>query len=112
MYLVRKCEDWQGRGKCSWKTIFASPDKHGAIAIFKQEFKYVLEADPNLDRKTIDARLSQQYNLNQGVQYWYGSRIESGHGNTGFAIYKSQAAEHQTVPQRPTRTELLNSILG
>jgi len=113
MYVVRKCEDWQGQGKCSWKTIFTSPTKEGAFAIFKQEYKLILEADYNLDRKTIDNRVDNSVGYYEThPTYYRGGRIEAGHGEIGFAVYKSHAAEYQDVPKRPDRTELLDSILG
>jgi len=112
MYLVRKCEDWQGRGKCSWKTIFTSPERAGAIAVFKQEFRLVLESDPNLTRDTINGRMNNYYLDQPDNSYYTNRRVEMGHGNTGFAIYKSHAVANQTPAERPDRTSALDSILN
>jgi len=111
MYLVRKCEDWQGRGKCTWKTIFTSPERDGAIAVFKQELRLVLESDPNLTRDTINGRMNNWY-LDNTDKYYCDRRIEMGNGNTGFAIYKSKAVGNQTPAERPNRTSALDSILN
>jgi hypothetical protein len=119
MYLVKKCENgWNSyRAKRKWKVVLATESKHDAAAFFKQEMRYLLEADPNLDRKTIESRLDI-YNLSDdpskywGIQNWHGRRIEMGHGNVGFAVYKSHAKEYDVPVERPAPSEMLDKILS
>ena len=110
MYVVKKCEN-HTYGQNKWKVIYTSPDRDGAVAIFKQELRYELEADPNLTRDDIDRRL-QNYYLDNNNSYYTNRRIEMGHGDVYFSIMKSAASEHVTPAERPTRTELLDSILS
>lgn len=113
MYLVKKCDNYHGYGRRTWRTIFANEDRAGAIAVFKGELRAVLEADPRLTRADIENRLPNWYldNTSYG-NYFHNRRVEMGHGGTGFAIYKSTAKEYDLPTERPTRTEALDKILG
>lgn len=116
MYLVKKCEHgWNsgyGRSRRKWKTVLATESKQDAIAFFKMELRYVLEADHNLDRKTIEARLDNYYLSERNVTHWYGRRIEQGHGEVGFAVYKSEAKEYDVPIERPAPSAILDKILN
>jgi len=109
MYIVKKCDSY-GHGRNDWKTIYTSPDREGAIAIFKQELRYELEADPNLTRDQINSRLDSYY-FNNTYGYYTNRRFQLGHGNVWFSMMKSESAENQTPAMRPDRTALLDSIL-
>jgi len=111
MYVVKKCDNYS-RGQNKWKVIYTSPDKEGAISIFKQELRYELEADPNLDREQINRYLNLWQLDPQRYGGYKGNRVTSGHGDIYFSIMRSESVEHQTPAMRPDRTALLDSILN
>jgi len=113
MYIIKKCDTY-GYGKNDWTTIFTSPEAASAVAHFKMEFRYVLEADPNLSRKQIESYLADYYLDGGGYmdREYRGHRVVKAHHSTAFSIYKSQSGEYQDQAVRPDRTELLDKILG
>lgn len=107
MYVVKRADNIHsyGNGKNNWKVIHTSKHKDAAVAFYKQEYRMLLESDPNLSRQDIDNRMNWCYNT-------YNTRCEASHNGIGLSILHSNAVEYQEPVERPDRTELLDSILN
>jgi hypothetical protein len=110
MYVIKKCDNY-GHGRNKWYVVHTTPHKDDACAYFKEEYRLLLVCDPNLTSKDIDDMLNSFWRIPTPENY-YGSRRVSQYGTTAYSIQESRSVEYQDVPKRPTRTELLDSILN
>jgi hypothetical protein len=115
MYVVKKCEN-HSYGRNKWDVVFTSPDREDAISWVREEYRLLLSCDSNLTSKDIEQRMS--YGCPQSGSSVWGrrevlGRREFGHMGTYFSFFHSHSDKYlKDVPMRPTRTELLDSILS
>jgi hypothetical protein len=109
MYVVKKCEN-HSYGRNKWDVVHVTPDREDAIAWCREEYRLLLSCDSNLTSKDIELRMS--YGCPQSGSGVWGRR-EFGHMGTYFSFFQSHSDKYlKDVPMRPTRTELLDSILS
>lgn len=112
-YVVKKCDNYSyGRNK--WVEVKVTPSKQDAISYVRGEIRTMLDCSDMTTEQIISTM--NGYGVPRDDQYLYGRSVFKPHGvgNTAYSIIYSDAEKYDNwkAPRRPTRTEVLDKILG
>jgi hypothetical protein len=108
MYVVKKCDNYS-RGRNDWQVIYTSPYREAAISVAREEYRLLLNSDPDMSSKDIQSRMDD-YSAPKSGAALYG-RKQFGHKNTKLAIMKSYSVDYKPAVL-PDKNEALYSILS